>query len=226
MPPPEQMIAEYPLMAQRIAALEAQLAWFKKQAFGGGKSEKLDPAQRQLPLGGVEQARSAVVEHTEKIAYERAKRREPRPTPAEAFTHVPVTETVEIVPEAVRNDPELYEKIGEERTFELEIIGPRLVKREIVRPKFRRKVRSGAGRARRLRLCGTHRLDCDRQVRRSSAALPAGPDVGALGRNDQPPHHVRLGGSGGPVAPTHLPAHAPHVDCRQQSAGGRNPGSM
>lgn len=130
MPPPEQMIAEYPLMAQRIAALEAQLAWFKKQVFGG-KSEKLDPAQRQLPLSGVEQARSAVVERTEKIAYERTKCRQPRPTPAEAFAHIPVTETVEIVPEEVKKDPGLYEKIGEERTFELEIIGPRLVKREM-----------------------------------------------------------------------------------------------
>ena len=119
MPTPDQMIAEYPLMVQRIAALEAQVSWFKKQVFGGGKSEKLDPTQRQLPLPGVEQAREAVVERTERIAYERTKNREPRPTPAEAFAHIPVTETVEIVPEAVRQDPELYERIGEERTFEL-----------------------------------------------------------------------------------------------------------
>lgn len=140
MPTPEQMIAEYPLMMQRIAALEAQVSWFKKQVFGTGKSEKLDPAQRQLPLPGVEQAREAVVERTERIAYERTKNREPRPTPAEAFAHIPVTETVEIVPEAVRQDPELYERIGEERAFELEIIPPKLVKREILRPKFRHRL--------------------------------------------------------------------------------------
>lgn len=91
MPTPDQMIAEYPLLAQRVAALEAQVAWFKKQVFGGGKSEKLDPAQKQLPLCGVDDARSAVVDHTEKITYERTKRREPRPTPAEAFAHIPVT---------------------------------------------------------------------------------------------------------------------------------------
>jgi transposase len=143
MPTPDQMIAEYPLLAQRIAALEAQVAWFKKQFFGGGKSEKLDPAQKQLPLSGVDDARSAVVDRTEKITYERTKRREPRPTPAEAFAHIPVTETVEIVPEAVKNDPDLYERIGEERTFELEIIGPKLVKREIVRPKFRHRLARG-----------------------------------------------------------------------------------
>lgn len=140
MPTPEQMIAEYPLMAQRVAALEAQVAWFKKQVFGGGKSERLDPAQRQLALSGVEETRAAVAEHTERVTYERTKRREPRPTPAEAFAHIPVTETVELVPEAVRQDPALYERIGEERTFELDVIPPKLVKRELVRPKYRHRL--------------------------------------------------------------------------------------
>lgn len=134
---PEQMIAEYPLLLQRVAALEAQLAWFQKQVFGGGKSEKLDPNQRQLDLAKVDDAREAVVDRVEKIAYERSKSRQPRLTPAEAFAHIPVTETVEIVPEPVKKDPELYERIGEERTFELEMISARLVKREIVRPKYR-----------------------------------------------------------------------------------------
>ncbi len=32
---PEQKIAEHPLLLQRIGALEAQLAWFQKQVFGG-----------------------------------------------------------------------------------------------------------------------------------------------------------------------------------------------
>jgi transposase len=140
MPTPEQMIAEYPLLHQRVAALEAQVAWFKKQVFGGGKSERLDPAQRQLALNGVEEARAAVAQHTERVSYERAKPREPRPTPAEAFAHVPVTETVELVPDAVRQDPDLYERIGEERTFELDVIPPKLVKREIVRPKYRHRL--------------------------------------------------------------------------------------
>jgi Transposase C of IS166 homeodomain len=71
---PEQMIAEYPLLLQRVAALEAQLAWFQKQVFGGGKREKLDPNQRQLDLAKVDEAREAVVDRMEKIAYERSKR--------------------------------------------------------------------------------------------------------------------------------------------------------
>ncbi len=137
---PEQAIAEHPLLLQRIAALEAKLAWFQKQVFGGGKSEKLDVTQRQLGLAGVDEARTAVAEQTEKITYERTKRREPRPTPAEAFAHIPVTETVEIVPEAVKKDPDLYERIGEERIFELDLVAPRLVKRELVRPKYRHRL--------------------------------------------------------------------------------------
>lgn len=137
---PEQKIAEYPLLVQRIAALEAKLAWFQKQVFGGGKSEKLDLSQQQLALGGVEEARAAVAEKTEQIAYERSRSREPRRTPAETFAHVPVTETVELVPEVVQRDPELYERIGEERTFEIDLVPARLVKRELVRPKYRHRL--------------------------------------------------------------------------------------
>lgn len=140
MPTPEQMIVEYPLMAQRIVALEAQLAWFKKQMFGGGKSEKLDVTQRQLALEGVEQVRAAVADKIEKIEYERQRARQPRPTPAEVFAHVPVTDTIEVIPSEVQKDPDLYEKIGEERTFEIDVIPPKLVKREIVRPKFRHRL--------------------------------------------------------------------------------------
>ncbi len=127
-------------LRQENAVLRAQLAWFKKQMFGGGKSEKLAPDQRQLDLAEVEAARAAVAERTERIAYERTTRREARPTPAESFAHIPVTETVEVVPLAVQQDPELYERIGEERTFELDVIPPKLVKREIVRPKFRHRL--------------------------------------------------------------------------------------
>ena len=137
---PEQKIAEHPLLLQRIAALEAKLAWLQKQVFGGGKSEKLDVTQRQLELEGVDTARAAVAEKTEQIAYERSRRSGPRRTPAETFAHVPVTETVEIVPEAVKQDPDLYERIGEERTFEIDLMPARLVKRELVRPKYRHRL--------------------------------------------------------------------------------------
>jgi len=48
-----------------------------------------------------------------------------------------VSKTIEILPEEVKKDPTLYEKISEERTFEIDIIPPQLFKREIVRPKFK-----------------------------------------------------------------------------------------
>lgn len=72
------------------------------------------------------------------ITYERPAGPAPRRTlPAESFAHLPVKETVEIIPEPVRADPSHYEKIGEERAFEVDVIPPQFFKREIVRPKFR-----------------------------------------------------------------------------------------
>ncbi|MBI5380836.1 MAG: hypothetical protein HZA31_02935 [Opitutae bacterium] len=103
----------------------------KRRLFGGGRSEKLDVTQRQLAFAEVEAARAAVEQKTETIVYERSQTREPRRTPAETFAHVPVTETVEIVPAAVQQAPALYERIGEERTFEIDLVPARLVKREL-----------------------------------------------------------------------------------------------
>jgi transposase len=121
------------------AVLRAQLAWFKQRMFGGGKGEKLDAAQ--LKLDGVDDARAALMKRTETISYERTKQsKEPRVTPAETFAQLPVTETIEIVPEPVKQDPDLYERIGEERTFEVDVVPPKLVKREIVGPKFRHRL--------------------------------------------------------------------------------------
>jgi transposase len=109
--------------------------------FGPGKSEKLDRAQLRFQLEELEQLVAKAERRVETITYERAKStKEPRSVPAETFAKLPVIETIEIVPEAVKEDPELYERIGEERTFEVDVIEPKLVKREIVRPKFRHKL--------------------------------------------------------------------------------------
>jgi transposase len=138
-PPVDQIIAEYPLLKQENAALRAQVAWFQQQMFGGGKSEKLDAAQLRLRLAELEQA--AAVAQKQTITYEREKTpKAPRSVPAEAFAHLPVVETIEIVPEAVKQDPDLYERISEERTFEVDLVEPRLVRREIVRPKYRHRL--------------------------------------------------------------------------------------
>ena len=130
---------EVGLLKQEITLLRAQIEWLKQQLFGPGKSEKLDRAQLLLKLGELEKLAAASAP-TQTITYERAVgAQEKRPLPAENFAHLPVQEIIEIVPTPVQAEPEAYERIGEERTFEVDVVPPRLFKREIVRPKFKRR---------------------------------------------------------------------------------------
>ncbi len=108
---------EVALLKQEIAVLRTQIAWLQQQLFGPGKSEKLDRAQLLLKLGELEKLAAASAP-TQTITYARTVRQEKRPLPAENFAHLPVQETIELVPEVVRAEPEAYERIGEERTFE------------------------------------------------------------------------------------------------------------
>jgi transposase len=125
-------------LREENAALRAKIEWLRKELFGPGKSEKLDRAQLLLKLGELEKLAAAQQAPVQTVAYERSTApREKRTLPGENFAHLPVKETVEIVPEPVREDPSIYEKIGEERTFEVDVIPPQLFKREIVRPKFK-----------------------------------------------------------------------------------------
>ena len=139
MPPAEKLFTENLALKAELAELRAQVAWFQRQMFAGSRSEKLPvETARQTKLGLPETPQSEP--RTQVITYERqAPAREKRPIPAEVFAKLPVQETVEIVPEEVQAEPAAFEKIGEERTFEVDVVPPRLFKREIVRPKFRRK---------------------------------------------------------------------------------------
>lgn len=131
---------EVQTLREENAVLRTQIAWLKQQLFGPGQSEKLDRAQLLLHLGELERI-AAVARPTETITYERPAGPAPQRTlPAESFAHLPVKETVEVIPEAVRADPGVYERIGEERTFEVDIVPPQLFRREIVRPKFRHRL--------------------------------------------------------------------------------------
>jgi transposase len=143
MPPAEQLFAENQALQgkltsleEKVVSLETQVAWLKKQLFGGGKGESLDRSQLLLALGQLEARIKAVAPQT--VTYERTQPK--RRSPEEAFQHLPVHETVEIVPAEVKAEPALYERIGEERTFEVDLIPPKLVKREIVRPKYRHRL--------------------------------------------------------------------------------------
>ena len=122
-----------------LAALKAENAWLKRQLFGPGKSEKIDRLQAQLALP--ETPTLPVAPKTETITYQRvAAPKEKRTLPAELFKNVPVKETIVIEPDEVRAQPEAFERIGEERTFEIDVVPPQIFKREFVRPKYRHKL--------------------------------------------------------------------------------------
>ena len=130
---------EVTLLKQENAVLRTQIAWLQQQLFGPGKSEKLDRAQLVLKLGELEKLAAAATAPRQTITYERTVVKEKRPLPAENFARLPVQEVIEIVPAPVQAEPAAYERIGEERSFEVDVVPPKLFKREIVRPKFKRR---------------------------------------------------------------------------------------
>jgi transposase len=134
-----QALDEVRVLQAELAAVRAQLAWLKKRFFGGGQGETLDRAQLLLRIEALE--KNAPPAAPRRVAaHERALPAPKRAAPAEAFAHLPVGETIEIVPAAVRADPALYEKIGEEETFEVDVVPPKLFRRRIVRPKYRHRL--------------------------------------------------------------------------------------
>jgi transposase len=136
MPSREELYAEVLQLRQELTTRQAQIEWLQRQLFGGGKGEKLDKAQLMLKLGELEKL-NAEEQKLQKVSYERRAPRESRPIPAEKFAHLPVKETVVIEPEEVQADPDSFERIGEESTFEVDIVPPQLFKRAIIRPKYR-----------------------------------------------------------------------------------------
>jgi transposase len=154
MPPLEQLPAAYLALERERDALRGalderevelldlkrQLEWLRRRVFGPGKGEKLDRLQLLLKLRGVEEALAAqATSPRRQISYERRVDSSERAAPVEVYAKLPVRETLVIEPPEVKERPEAFEQIGEERTFEVEIIPPQLFKREIVRPKYRAK---------------------------------------------------------------------------------------
>lgn len=126
---------------ERVAVLLTQIAWLKKQLFGPGKGEKVEKGQLEMKFDELQNLLEQTTEAQAKLVqYERReKAREKRRLPAETFAALPVAETVVVEPEDVEAEPGAYERIGEEKTFEVDITPPKLFKREIVRPKYRRR---------------------------------------------------------------------------------------
>ena len=124
-----------------LAVLRAQITWLKKQLFGS-KSERVDQKQMLLKLGELEElaTRFEEAKRRQVAAHERATLpREKHPLPADTLAKLPVKETLVIEPEEVKANPQAYERISEEKTFEVDVIPPVLFKREIIRPKYRHK---------------------------------------------------------------------------------------
>ncbi|MDQ8183897.1 transposase, partial [Pelagicoccus sp. SDUM812005] len=143
MPPIEEVLAENATLKaklsgkdERIAELEAQIAWFRRQVFAGGKSEKVDLNQLDLLLGKLEEAKAAETP-PQKISYER-KAKPSRKTRDELYGNLPVLEETVVEPEEVQANPSAYERIGEERTYEVKVEPPKFYRRSIVRPKYRK----------------------------------------------------------------------------------------
>ena len=123
-----------------MALLRWQIEKLQKQIFGPGKSETLDRSQPLFQLKELDAMADKAARPAHAVSYERrAPAPEKRTTPAELFAKMPIREVVVIEPEEVKAEPEAYERIGEERTFEVEITPPQLSKREIVRPKYKAK---------------------------------------------------------------------------------------
>ena len=138
MPPYDQIVQENQSLKAENAVLKAQLEWYQRDKYGPGKSETLERAQILMKLEGL--TTKPTEPKMETVTYERIKSSgEKRPLPAQTFAHLPVKETVVIEPEEVKAEPDAFERIGEERTFEVEVVPPQLFKREIVRPKYQRR---------------------------------------------------------------------------------------
>jgi len=205
MPPIEAVLQENVRLKERIAELEAQIAWFRRQIFAGGKSEKADPKQLNLLLRGLEEAAAEL--RCETVTYER-KAKSGRRSREELYGDLPVREEKVVEPEEVESEPEAYERVGEEETFEV-CVKP---------PSFYRRSRSAApGGGDRL---GRAALPRGRlEVSRPPSALPAMRDLQAR-RLPRPPREPGpLGREGGRMAQANLQPHAPRASRRRLPPG-------
>src|ERR1017187_10661413 len=110
LPPYDELAARLRERDAELAMAKAENAWLRKLLYGPGKSEKQDRLQGSLPLEGI--VEKPVPAKVQKVSYERlATGREKRPAAAEAFKDVPVKETIVILPDEVKANPQAYEQI-------------------------------------------------------------------------------------------------------------------
>lgn len=121
-----------------LSCLRRQMEALKRKLFGSPASEKVSDEQLQLALTELEkESAEQAASEKEVIGYARRKAK-----PATALSKLPEDiETIveEIIPEEVQASPEDYERIGEERTEELDVIPMKFIKRVYLRPKYKLK---------------------------------------------------------------------------------------
>jgi transposase len=115
--------------------LSQKVQFLLKRLFGR-KSEKLNSAQMELLLAGMSATEPDDDDPPPTSPKPRSRRkREHKPRMPE---DLPTEEQV-IIPDAVKQDPSAYQRIGEEVTEELDVVPTRYFRRRIVRPKFKSK---------------------------------------------------------------------------------------
>ena len=144
---------EVELEAQRveIAQLLAQIDYLKRKLFGSGDGESTDKLQLELSellsklAPGTLQAPEPEVQVEVPDLPAKRKARQPLRPRSERYAHLPVEETIELIPDEVLASPDDYEPIGSvEETFEIDFKQMQFYRRAIRRPKFRRKAAKGS----------------------------------------------------------------------------------
>ena len=147
----EQQRVELDAHKEEIAQLLAQIDYLKRKLYGSGDGESTDKLQMELSellskaQAGIAQATEAEAEV--EVPDEPAKRRKRKPLRprSERYEHLPIRETIEVIPEEVLANPDDYERIDSvEETFEIDFDQVQFYRRAIVRPKFRRKAAKGS----------------------------------------------------------------------------------
>lgn len=120
-----------------ILLLNEKIQYLIRKLFGKS-SEKISPDQLDLFLEEFSDLVQEAIEEKAGEGKKQQKRGKKKPLEERIPENLPV-ERVVIEPEEVLADPDAWEKIGEEVTVELDVNPARIIKREIVRPKYKKK---------------------------------------------------------------------------------------
>jgi transposase len=145
----EQQRAQLEENQAEIAQLLAQIDYLKRKLYGSGDGESTDKLQMELSelLSKVGAGAIPAPEVEVEVPDEPVKRRGRKPLRprSERYEHLPIKETIEIIPDEVLANPDDYELIDSvEETFEIDFDQMQFYRRAIRRLKFRRKAAKGS----------------------------------------------------------------------------------